>query len=187
MLIVAGLSVHRFVSPSVHCSYVPNMCAAHNWSRILKLFHRNDYHIETMCRAQHWVATLKVKVTTWPCSKIVSSYNFVIWSLILKLFHSNDHHIETTQHLGRYLEGQGHSMTFFVTKYPFGEHQPSLTVSCCIELQAFRKKYPWPFKNYKNWLYASLLFRFYWIFHCMPYKHKLGQSTEVSSTFTSFW
>jgi hypothetical protein len=32
----------------------------------------------------------------------------------LKLFHRNDHHIEMTchpQHLGGYLEGQGHSMT----------------------------------------------------------------------------
>ena len=39
---------------------------------------------------------------------------FVIWSRILQLFHRNDHHIETTcrvQHLGCYLEGQGHSMT----------------------------------------------------------------------------
>jgi len=38
----------------------------------------------------------------------------VIWSQILQLFHRNDHHIETTcrvQHLGCYLEGQGHSMT----------------------------------------------------------------------------
>jgi hypothetical protein len=42
------------------------------------------------------------------------AHNFVIWSQILKLFHRNDHHIEKTchaQHLGRYLEGQGHSMT----------------------------------------------------------------------------
>jgi hypothetical protein len=31
-------------------------CLAHNfviWSQILKLFHRNDHHIETMCRLQH--------------------------------------------------------------------------------------------------------------------------------------
>jgi hypothetical protein len=58
------LSVHQFV-----CKYVPSSCPAHN---------------------------------------------SVIWSLILKLFHRNDHHIETTchgQHLGGYLEGQGHSMT----------------------------------------------------------------------------
>jgi len=50
-------------------------CPAHNfviWSRISKIFHRNDNHIETTCRAQIWVTTLKDKVTTWPCSKIVS-------------------------------------------------------------------------------------------------------------------
>jgi hypothetical protein len=42
------------------------------WSLILQLFHRNDHNIETMCRVQHiWVTTLKVKVTAWPCSKIV--------------------------------------------------------------------------------------------------------------------
>ena len=61
-----------------------------------------------------WVATLKVKVTPWPWTKSCPAHNFVIWSRILKLFKSNDHHIETmcrAQHLGRYLEGQGHSMT----------------------------------------------------------------------------
>jgi hypothetical protein len=38
----------------------------------------------------------------------------VILSRILQLFHRNDHHIGKTchaQHLGRYLESQGHSMT----------------------------------------------------------------------------
>jgi len=42
------------------------------------------------------------------------AHNIVIWSRISKTFHRNYHHIETTcraQHLGRYLEGQGHSMT----------------------------------------------------------------------------
>jgi hypothetical protein len=42
------------------------------------------------------------------------AHNFIIWSWTLQLFHRNDHYIETTchaQHLGRYLEGQGHSMT----------------------------------------------------------------------------
>jgi len=110
-----------------------------------------------------WVATLKVKVTAWLWSKIVSGpllrylksdfktisqkwspywddvsrarfgslpwrsrsqhdhaakscppHNFFFLSLILKLFYRNDHHIEMTcraQQLGRYLEGQGHSMT----------------------------------------------------------------------------
>jgi len=99
-------------------------CPAHNlviWSRISKLFHRNDHHIEMMCLAQDlgrylegqgysmtlhqnsvrpitllfevgfwnyfteminilrrhvvrniWVATLKVKVTAWPCIKVLS-------------------------------------------------------------------------------------------------------------------
>ena len=32
-------------------------------NRISKISHRNDHHFETMCRAQIWVATLKVKVT----------------------------------------------------------------------------------------------------------------------------
>ena len=47
-------------------------------------------------------------------AKSCPSHNFVIWSLILQLFHRNDHHIKKTcreQHLGRYIEGQGHRMT----------------------------------------------------------------------------
>jgi len=43
------------------------------------------------------------------------AHNFVIWSWVSILFHINDYHIEMTcraQNLGRYLEGQGHSMTF---------------------------------------------------------------------------
>jgi len=47
-------------------------------------------------------------------AKLCPPHNLVIWSLILKLFHRNGHHIEMTcrkQYLGRYLEGQGHSMT----------------------------------------------------------------------------
>jgi len=93
-------------------------CPSNNfviWSRISKIFYRNDHHIEMPCRAQIWVATLKVKVTAWPCRKSCPAQNFVIWSRISKIFHRNDHHIETTchaQYLGRYLEGKGHSMTF---------------------------------------------------------------------------
>jgi len=48
-------------------------------------------------------------------AKLFPAHNFVICSQILKIFHRNDHHIKTTclaQQLGRYLEGQGHSMTF---------------------------------------------------------------------------
>jgi hypothetical protein len=47
-------------------------------------------------------------------AKWCPAHKFVIWSRILQLFHRNDHHIEMichTQHLGHYLEGQGHSMT----------------------------------------------------------------------------
>ena len=48
-------SVSQSVRPSVR-PYVPNSCQTHYFvicSWILKLFHRNDHHIETMCRAQH--------------------------------------------------------------------------------------------------------------------------------------
>ena len=48
---VVRAPVRPFISPSV-----PNLCPAHNfiiWSRILKLFHRNDHHIETTCRVQN--------------------------------------------------------------------------------------------------------------------------------------
>ena len=42
-----------------------------------------------------WVATLKVKVTAWPCSKQHwPAHNFVIWSRILQLLDRNDHYIE---------------------------------------------------------------------------------------------
>ena len=47
-------------------------------------------------------------------AKSCLAHNFVICSQISKQFHRNDHHIEATcraQHLGHYLEGQGHSMT----------------------------------------------------------------------------
>jgi len=57
-----------------------------------------------MSRSQHGLA-----------AKSCPAHNFVIWRRISKLFHRNDHHIEMTcraQHLSRYLEGQGHSMTF---------------------------------------------------------------------------
>jgi len=158
--IVAALSVR----PSVCTSH---SCPANNfviWSRISKVFYRNNHHVETTCRVQHlgpylegqghsmtlqqnrvrpitllfevgfqkyftkmitllwrrvacniWVATLKVKVTAWPSAKSCPAHNFVIWSQILILFYIINHNIDTTccaQHLGRYLEGQGHSMTF---------------------------------------------------------------------------
>jgi len=54
-------------------------------------------------RSQHYLA-----------AKLCPAHNFVIWSGIFKIVHINDHHIGLTccaQHLGRYLEGQGQSMT----------------------------------------------------------------------------
>jgi len=108
-----GAYSHRVV-----CAYVPNSCPAHNfviWSWILKLFHRNDHNIKTMCCAQHLGRYLEGQSHSMTMQQNrVRPINFFIISWILKLFHSNDHHIETTyhtQHLGCYLEGQGHSMT----------------------------------------------------------------------------
>ena len=46
------------------------------------------------------------------CVRLIPSLFEVLFK---KLIHINDHHVETTcraQHLDRYLEGQGHSMTF---------------------------------------------------------------------------
>jgi len=37
------------------------------------------------------VATLKLKVTAWPCSKNVSAHDFVIWNRNLQLFDRKDY------------------------------------------------------------------------------------------------
>ena len=61
----------------------------------------------------HVVAALSVHPSVCQ-SHSCPAHNFVIWSQISKLFYRYDHHVETTchvQHLGPYLEGQGHSMT----------------------------------------------------------------------------
>jgi len=124
-------------------------CPAHNfviWSRISKIFQRNDHHIDTTCRAQHLgpyhegqghSATLqqnRVRPKTLlfevgfrkyfkemiTILRRCVAYNIWVATFkrvmlpISKIFHRNDHHIDTTclaQHLGCYLEGQGHSMT----------------------------------------------------------------------------
>jgi len=101
--------------------FAANSCPAHKiviWSRISKIFHRNDHHIETMCRAQQLGRYLEVQGHSATLQQIhvrpITLLFEVIWSQISKIFHRNDHHIETTcraQHLGRYPEGQGHSMT----------------------------------------------------------------------------
>jgi len=91
-------------------------CPAHNiviWSQISKIFHRNDYHIETTCRVQHLGRYLEGQGHSMTAAKSCPANNFVIWSGISKIFHRNDHHIETcrAQNLGHYPEGQGHSAT----------------------------------------------------------------------------
>jgi len=50
-------------------------CPSHNlvfWSLILKLFYRNDNHIEMTCRAQQLGRFLEGQSHTWPCSKNVT-------------------------------------------------------------------------------------------------------------------
>jgi len=148
------------------CDHAAKSCPAHNfviWSRILKIFHRNDHQIETTCCAHYlgrylegqgysmtlqqnrvrpitllfdvgfrnvftemitilrwrvtrriWDATLKVKVTAWPCSKIVSSQYLCNLKSDFENIHRNDYYIKRrwlAHNLGRYFKGLGHSMT----------------------------------------------------------------------------
>jgi len=67
-----------------------------------------------MSRATFWSLPWGSRSQHNLAAKSCPAHNFVIWSPILKLFHRNDHHIASPcrgKHLGRYLEGQGHSMT----------------------------------------------------------------------------
>ena len=91
-------------------------CPSNNfviWSRILKIFHRNDHHIETTCCAQHLGRYLECQGHSMTFQQN-SFRSITLWfsSRILQLFHSNDHHIETmcrVQHLGCYLKVQAKS------------------------------------------------------------------------------
>jgi len=72
-----------------------------------------DFLCSPKISGEHIVAALSVRPSV-RTSHSCPAHNFVIWSRISKIFHRNDHHIVMTcrtQHLGRYLEGQGHSMT----------------------------------------------------------------------------
>jgi len=54
-----GAYSRRLVRPSVRTSH---SCPAHNfviWSRISKLFYKNDHHVETTCSVQHLGPYLK--------------------------------------------------------------------------------------------------------------------------------
>jgi len=67
---------------------------------------------DDVSRATFWSLPLRSRCNL---AKSCPAQNFVIWSQILEIFYVIDHHIDTTcraQHLGRYPEGQGHSMTF---------------------------------------------------------------------------
>jgi hypothetical protein len=103
-------------------------CPAHNVvieSRILKLCHRkSDFKTMSQKWSPYWSDMSRAIFGSllWRsrsqhdlAAKSCPAHNFVIWCRILKLFHRNDHHIKTTccvHHLGRYIEDQGHSMTF---------------------------------------------------------------------------
>ena len=74
---------------------------------------KKHFYVPRKISGEHIVAALSVSPSV-RTSHSCPAHNFVIWSGISKLFHRNYHHIEMTcraQHLGRYLEGQGHSMT----------------------------------------------------------------------------
>ena len=72
-----------------------------------------DFYAPRNISGEHRVVALSVRPSV-RMSHLCPAHNFVIWSQILKLFYRNDHHVVTTfraQHLGPYLEGQGHSAT----------------------------------------------------------------------------
>ena len=64
------------------------------WSSILKLFHRNDPHIESPLGSLHW----RWRSKHYLAAKTCPAHNFVIWSRILQLFDRNDHYIEMMCH-----------------------------------------------------------------------------------------
>jgi len=81
------------------------------------------YYAPRKISREHTVAGLSVRQSfsqsvrqSVRTSHSCPAHNFVssIWSWISKLLYRNDHHVETmcrAQHLGRYLEGQGHGIT----------------------------------------------------------------------------
>jgi len=94
-----------------------------SYTILLNIIHRvafifNSYfYAPRKISGEHIVVALSVRPSVRQSVRTTHScpaHNFVIWSGISKLFYRNDHHVETTcrvQHLGSYLEGQGHSAT----------------------------------------------------------------------------
>jgi len=122
-----------------HYSLIINWCLLHSYKQMTQsvmlvsqhwyLLHYNTgvilYYAPRKISGEHIVAALSVRPSVRQSvslsvrqsvrtSHSCPAHNFVIWSRISKLFYRNDLHVETTcraQHLGTYLEGQGHSTT----------------------------------------------------------------------------
>jgi len=93
-------------------------CPANNfviWSRIFEnISQKWSPYWDDVSRTTFGLLPLRSRSQHDLAAKLCPAHNFVIWSQISKIFHRNDHHIDTTccaQHLGPYLEGQGHSAT----------------------------------------------------------------------------
>jgi len=98
-------------------------CSAHDsfiWSQVLKLFHRNNNHIEATCRAKilrHYLKgrghnmTLQLNFV-WPITLLRKCCNVLSHHNIFETFSQKwSQYWDDMSHLGRYLVGQGHSMT----------------------------------------------------------------------------
>jgi len=101
----------------VTCKNNVKVVSAHHRENYLHWCKISDFYAPPKISGEHIVATLSVRPSVRPSIRTSHScpaHNFVIRSLISKLFYRNDHHVETmcrVQHLGPYLEGQGHSAT----------------------------------------------------------------------------
>jgi len=76
--------------------------------------HKWSPYSDDMSRVTFWSLPWRSTSQHDLAAKSCPAQNFDIWSPILKQLHRIDHNIEKPcrkQHLGRYLEGQSHSMT----------------------------------------------------------------------------
>jgi len=100
-----------------HHDLAANYCPTHNSdlkSNFTTISQERSPYWDDVSRAMLWSLSWRSMSQNDLAAKSCPANNCVIWSRILKIFYRNDHHIEMTwraQNLGRYLEGQGHSMT----------------------------------------------------------------------------